>query len=101
MLVNVVFDEEEHVFDIINVPSFVANDIENVQQMFFSWLYDEESNNHNYWKFTNGLKSCAYGTEEFVDWINNVHLVNETGEKAKIIKKFPNKLDNNIPTIYF
>ena len=96
MLVNVIYEMD---FDIIDVPDSIANNINDIQQEFFNWLFDE-SNDHGYWIISNGIKCCAYGTKEFVKWIND-NLAYESDEKAKIISRNLTGLNNNYPTIYF
>jgi len=97
MLVNVEFFAND--FDIIDVPDYLAKDIENVQQKFWDWLYDESSN-HNYWTLINGIRCYSYGSDEFVDWINKF-LLHETDEKAIIVSRLLTEYNNDNPTICF
>jgi hypothetical protein len=103
MLINIIFDEEGTDLDIIDVPEFIAKDIGNIQQLFFDWLYDEPSP-HNYWIWINDIKTCVYNTNEFVEWVNNNYLndeTDETDEKVRIVSKNLTELNYNNPTIYF
>jgi len=106
MFVNVVFEEkdidlgiEKWDFDIIDVPEFISTDMENIQQKFFDWLYDESSD-HDYRKCIDGIEGYVYGTEEFIEWLNT-YLYDKTNEKAKIVSQYLTEMNNNYPSIFF
>ena len=99
MLVNVVFDEEETDLDVIEIPESLVKDIGRIQQMFFEWLYDKK-NNHGYLVRIDGFEGYSYATEEFVKWIND-NLIDDNSEKAKIVCPHLTELSNDYPTIYF
>ncbi len=100
MLINVFFDEELTDVDVIDIPQYVFEDIENIQKGFFRWLFDK-NNNHAYWICVNGDKKyCSYRSEAFVEWLNTYYLVG-TKEKASCINMFEKNINLNRPKISF
>lgn len=96
MLVILAFDENLEDIDIVDIPENI-NNLEEIQEIFFKWLFNENTN-HNYWVFKNGIKKyCSYDSEAFVEWFNK----NLNYGKMKIIEKHANKPQINLPILYF
>ena len=90
MLVIVNFDING---DIIDVPTFVTENINEYRSLFLEWLFDK-SNNHKYWWYENGEKyGCNYRSEAFVEWLNANPLKGKN-EKASVVSSCS-------PTIHF
>lgn len=81
--VNVVFEYDYDDVDIILVPDDIADNIEQVVQLFIHWL----SNPDNGKQFLKTLQSGQIGmiieTESFLFWLNNYKITN--GAKASIV----------------
>jgi hypothetical protein len=87
MIVNVIFDDKLENADVIDIPEHILANIENVQNLFFKWLFDK-SNDHNYWVYENGKKKyCSYRSEAFVEWLND-YLLKDSMEKAYLITMY-------------
>ena len=85
MEINCFYDEDMEYADIVYIPKTIF-DIEELQNNFFRWLFDKK-NDHQYWVIVNGEKKmCKYGTQAFIEWINNKILL-ESIEKSYIIKE--------------
>lgn len=85
MEINCFYDEDKEYADIVYIPDTIIN-IEEIQNDFFKWLFDK-NNDHPYWIVVNGeKKACKYGTQAFIEWINNTILL-EKVEKSHIIKE--------------
>lgn len=100
MLVNVVFTFR---FDMVDVPSVIAKDINKYQLQCDKWLFDKK-NSHEFWIERGSNKKYAVNTcsEALVFYLNN-YVLNDSKEKATIVEKSkPNKfLDESIPTIFY
>ena len=100
MVINVFYDDDVNYVDIIFIPDYIGKDIEDLQEDFFDWLFDE-NNNHKYWIIVQGEKvACEYGTQAFVDWINN-KLFKGKKEKVYIIKKNATEWDESNRKLIF
>ena len=100
MLVNITFDDEESLeyVDIVNIPDEVAENLDEVVNEFFKWMFDK-TNNHKYWVLEEGEKKyCSYSTEAFIDWINQF-IAKE--ERAAIIAISSSRIDDTLPIIFF
>ena len=85
MEINCFYDEDMEYADIVYIPKTIF-DIEELQNNFFRWLFDKK-NDHQYWVIVNGEKKMRkYGTQAFIEWINNTILL-ESIEKSYIIKE--------------
>jgi len=85
MVVNCFYDECEKFADIIYIPDIIE-DIEGVQDSFFSWLFDKQID-HKYWVIVNSEKKyCQYGTQAFVNWLNQ-YVIDDSSEKAYFISE--------------
>ena len=90
----------EYDADVIDVPDFIGNDINDYQEKFDEWLYDE-SNDHPFWLYSKGKKDCvSFRADAFIYWLNGCILV-DSREKARIYDSFAKKYDKKHPTIYF
>ncbi len=100
MLVNIFFDEELTELDVIDIPQFVLQDINNIQQMFFDWLFNK-NNNHDYWVRIGDVKKyCSYRSEAFIEWLNSYYLV-ESKEKALCVSQYEKNIELSRPHISF
>ena len=56
--------------DIISVPDFVCEHLEEIVQKFFDWA--KETKDHGYWEWNEEGKyfALALGTKEFLKWLN-------------------------------
>lgn len=100
VLVNITCDDEENLryVDIIMIPDEVAENLDQVVNEFFNWMFDK-SNDHKYWVREDGKKKyCSYTSEAFVDWFNKF-LAKE--EKAAIIAVSSEQIDDTLPILYF
>lgn len=100
MLVNITFDDEDNLrcVDIVDMPNEIVNNLDEVVNEFFAWMFDK-SNNHEYWVIEGGEKKyCSYSTEAFIDWLNQ-YIIKE--ERAAIITISARQIDENLPMIYF
>ena len=70
--INIVFDDNLDDVDILSVPDFIADNIEQITQQFFNWVADP--NNSKRWTYTDqsGRTVLGIGTEEFLWWLNNI-----------------------------
>ena len=86
--------------DLIIVPDSIAQNIHSIRMEFDKWLYDK-SNNHDYWVYINGKKKAvSFDSNAFVDYLNNIHLVNNK-EKSYIIQKKIERITSEIPILFF
>lgn len=100
MLVNISFDDEDNLryVDIVNMPSEIVDNLDEVVNKFFAWMFDK-SNNHKYWVIEGSEKKyCSYSTEAFIEWLNQFII---KGKKATIIAISTEQIDDTLPTLYF
>ncbi|MCM1499474.1 MAG: hypothetical protein NC124_13485 [Clostridium sp.] len=99
MRINCFYDEDMEYADIVYIPDMVM-DVEKVQNDFFQWLFDK-NNDHQYWIVINGeKKACKYGTQAFIEWINNTVLSEEI-EKSYVIRENSKVWDLNNKSLVF
>ncbi len=99
MIINCFYDEDMRYADIVYIPDKL-NNIEKLQDDFFEWLFDK-NNNHQYRIVVNGeKKACKYGTEAFIDWINNMILSKDV-EKSYMINENAETWDSNNINLVF
>lgn len=85
MLINIFYDEEPEIADIIELPEDL--DVEQLERDFLSWMFNK-NNNHKYWVYENGIKQyCSYGTSAFVEWMN-LFIFNNDERKARILEEY-------------
>ena len=83
MMINCFYEENMKYCDIIYIPNSINQNVDNLEKLFIKWLFDK-SNNHKYWVIVDNKKLyCEYGTEAFVEWINETYFSN-SNEKAFI-----------------
>lgn len=81
----IVFDDDHEDADLICVPDEIANNIDNIVQLFFNWMGNKH-NNHTFWAHTkSGFQYLLLGTDEFIWWLNNHYL--HSGEMAIVIER--------------
>ena len=86
--------------DIISVPDGIAVKMKKFQRSFDKWLYNKD-NNHGNWIIENGRKmAVSFDTETFVEYLNNFCL-NDSDEKAFVVKKNATEIPSKIPTLFF
>ena len=94
------FDKSIDDFDIIDLPEEIVDKIDTIQPQFFKWLFDKK-NNHDYWICEDGVKMyCSYGSEAFIDWLNN-YILDRSAKKATIIERCSINIKSEYPTIHF
>lgn len=98
MLVNIVFD---YYVDIINVPDYIGINIKKYQNKCDRWLFNK-LNEHEFWEKDSSGRKLGVGvcSESFIYWLNNF-ILNDSHEKAYIVKKNIKKYDKALPTIYY
>ena len=96
--VNLLFEEEYDDVDIISVPDEIADNIDDVAQLFFKWLWIPENRQHFYVTLPDGKEALGIDTKEFLWWLNHVFL--SSGKKAEIILQHT-KYQPEYPTAYF
>ncbi len=70
-------------FDVVKLPDCRNYEIEQLQNDFFSWMFNK-NNNHKYWRYSKGQKIyCEYDTNAFIEWLNNTIFL-KSNEKAMI-----------------
>ena len=88
--------------DLIECPQHIAENINTYQRQFDQWISDP-NNQHDYWaKDSEGELALCFDGMAFLEWLNNIALVNEK-EKARFIKRqfIPEKAELNLPRINF
>jgi len=84
-LINVVYEEDYEDVDILSVPDYIYENIENEVQLYFDWLFDKSSS-HDYWKKNEkGGEYIDCDTDAFVNWLNEYKL-DSNSEKVYIIQ---------------
>ncbi len=104
-LINVVYDYEYDDIsnkvivtgnvDIIKVPDFVSDNIDNIVQEFFEWT--ELNENRKKYENENGI--LCIGTNEFVEWLNENYSQYENQEI--IISEINTKYNSNYSSAWF
>ena len=105
-LINIVYDYEYDdstqqliIFDdvdIVSIPDYVCENLEEIVQKFFDWTNCIES---GCWKNIKGRLLCCVETEDFIKWINNNYYTCENKE-ATIIKQHT-KYNSSYPVVEF
>lgn len=83
--INLVYDDNYDDVDILLVPDFVAENVEDTSSKFLSWLNVSENQQRFLIVLEDGRQILGVETEGFLWWLNNV-MINH-GPKAKIIKQ--------------
>jgi hypothetical protein len=107
-LINVLYDWEiddetydlisSNDLDIISVPDFVCEDLEETVQKFFNWVDSTEE--HGYFVIHPKYgRVLSVGTNEFIKWLNDNYFQCENQE-AVIVEKFA-KYNPDYPSAYF
>ena len=107
MLVNLLMWEEVYFYvDVLDVPEFIANDLENYCSQAVDWLMDKR-HNHEFWAYSKpnhkgkkvGVLRCS---DSFIFWVNEI-LLKGKKEFAKIVKRDlrENEYDKSLPTVEY
>lgn len=98
MLVNLVFD---YYTDVINVPDEIGTQIKKYQKKCDKWLYNK-NNNHQYWEKDEYGKKLGVGicSDAFVYWLNSF-VLNDSEQKAAVLKRNLPEYDSSLPTIFY
>ncbi len=100
MIVNCFYDENMEFADIVYIPDCIKCNVEELQNSFFNWLFDE-NNDHDYWIIINGKKqACEYGIDAFVKWINDTICIAQS-DKAQIIESNAKEWDSEHINLIF
>ena len=88
-------------YDIIQCPDYIADDINNYQMQFDKWLYSK-TNDHGYWvaypplgsvglpdpygpRDLKGQDGISWGVEALIEWLNRFVVPDNTDEKVSLI----------------
>ena len=87
--------------DIIDVPIFVIENAEKLQNEFFEWLYDRNID-HSYWMERDGQKKYGvqYRSDAFIEWLNAFPL-KDSPDKSESVTELLSKYDSKLPCLYF
>lgn len=88
--------------DLAVCPDVDQKTLHDYQMQFDVWLHNK-SNNHGYWtKNGEGEDALCFGTEAFINWLNEYIFIH-SDEKARMIKGDfkPNKEQEKLPFLYF
>ena len=96
--INLLFEGAVDDVDIIRVPKRIADNIESVTELYFSWMY-LNIDKHHYWKLgKTGEKILSYETESFIWWINTHY--SQSNEYAQLVLQHTH-LVPEYPIAYF
>lgn len=114
-LINVIYDYEydyiEDVItdisaaDILSVPDFVCDNLNDIVQEFFNWTNDEVRNAEKsmypeYWtQLSNGKICMGINSDHFVKWLNNNYYHFEN--KESVVVKIETTYISDYPTAKF
>ena len=96
-LINLVYDDELDEADVLEVPDYIADNIEYYVMEFNGWLFDPE-NRQRFLAPYKGRMELAIGTEEFVWWLNCYHA---SEKEASTIIGQHTSLRHGLPVAYF
>ena len=93
------------IVDIVLVPEFVCNNLNEIVQKFFDWIDDVVQNSRQkdyqeYWEYCeNGEEIITVGTENFVKWLNDNYFYCENQES--VIVTTETEYNPSYPTAMF
>lgn len=96
--VNIVYDDDTEDVDIIAVPDNIANDIDNITQLFFNWLKDKRNQQRFLIKNAQGKEILSIDTNDFIWWLNTHYM--DTLETAYLVSQHTS-LCSEYPTTVF
>ncbi|MDD6645088.1 MAG: hypothetical protein PUE67_03425 [Oscillospiraceae bacterium] len=98
MLINLVFD---FYTDVIDVPDEIGSQIEKYQKKCDKWLFNK-LNDHEYWEKDEYGNKIGIGicSDAFVCWLNNF-VLNDSEQKAFIVKENVQEYDSSFPTLFY
>ena len=83
--INIIYGDDYNYADILLVPDLVCNNLNDIVQSFFDWLFTTKD--HGYWKTNcNGDSYLSAGTNEFVKWLSDQY-GNLENEEIRVVKK--------------
>ena len=83
--INIIYGDDYNDADILLVPDLVCNNLNDIVQSFFDWLFTTKD--HGYWKTNcNGDSYLSAGTNEFVKWLSDQY-GNLENEEIRVVKK--------------
>lgn len=98
MLINLVFD---YYTDVVDVPDDIVSQLKKYQVKCDKWLFNK-GNDHKFWEKDEYGNKIGVGvcSEAFVYWLNN-YVLNESKQKAFIVKENVQKYDSSFPTLFY
>jgi hypothetical protein len=83
-LINLIYEDDYDDVDILLVPDFVHDHIEDVLQTFFNWA--AKTREHGYFIIDEkGKEVLAIATKEFVEWLNCNYFQSE-GQEIVVVE---------------
>ena len=76
--INLVYGDDYEDVDILRVPDEIADNIDNVMRDFFRWTEIPENRQQLLIKNLDGEMVVGIDTEEFLWWLNNVKILDES-----------------------
>lgn len=99
MIINCFYDECKEYADIVYIPDEIE-DISEVHEKFFEWMFDERAD-HDYLVISSsGKKYYKYGTKAFLDWLNG-NLLGNCHEKAYMITENATVWNEQYRSLFF
>jgi hypothetical protein len=96
--VNILFADEVEDVDIIVVPENIANNIKDVAQKFFNWVFEGDNKNQFEKKSDSGRIYVSIATRDFIWWLNNYEI--HSAPYASIVEEHT-ALCSDYPTVEF
>ena len=96
--INILFDGIYNDVDIILVPDWIANAIDQVVLDFHSWLSIPENKSRFMKPNERWGQVLMIDTQEFVWWLNNVKILSQ--EKSMVVKQHTSYIEE-YPTAHF
>ena len=95
MIINIDYGEDYDVLYILDENA----DPNELHHQFLEWLYDKNTEHNYFITLEDGSKMYNYDASAFVEWLNdNMY---KDSEKARIVKKYADTIDENFPIIVF
>lgn len=86
--------------DIIECPTMTMLELNDYQQAFFKWLFDEE-NDHKYWMYNKGVKEgCNYRADALVEWFNTF-IFTDPKDKVVLLETCSKESNDDLLTLHF
>ncbi len=87
--------------DILDCPTYIGEQIKELQRKFDEWLIDP-NNNHDLWFHDEIEGDCiSFDAQDFADWINQYYLKESIDKVTRTaIQIRPTKEEKELPIIY-